>query len=1111
MMEHTMEERNKTICTHFKLINWYGFTNTLILPIGDATYITADNAAGKSAMMDAIRYCLHGEHSFNSASETGKKRTIEGYVRGLLNPERETYMRPVETYPDVYCHIAVQINNINEGNFVIDTLIHARNSETTTYRYIILNKTIAEIESVLIDENGYPASKRVMDSKFGPPADIEDVFASLGLRYNRDQIRNFNDLHRKIVSYKPTPHISDFIKSCVLDDKKVKLDRLFERKNKLTDINATYSKLICETEAIKQIQDIQKNIETRQNRLRQDEMLRTYLSIQHYKMECEESGKIIAAQESIVKNREDDKRRYEDEQGRMQDKINMAKAQQSIGGANEAIKKIEDEIAATKKEILTEETKVQKIVEYEESVKALYKNHNIVSKYEDEATIKRLTDKTLPPEIKEQAANDFKAFVNRLIEQLYTQKCELEKVMQQKREQKNEADRKIVDYTKNKVNYDQIGEAKSICELANAECRKAGIKGQVRLAFEYVSSIKDETWRNALECILGKSRYTIIPDVNCFDVALKVLNREKSVNAHLCNTPLLMQRKFNVVDDSAACLLNVAEPVARQFFDYKLGQIHAVALDEVKEYENSISREGLVSTGMDMYYLDYKRIRTYYLGQESITRNLELCRQSSQELECELKDLREKMQKTLDEYNALDRWRSCYAYVLDFKALTDLDRLQNSYDKLIEEMKRLIEAKKNDAVFMALQNTIDESHKRLQALKNMIHEAKSDVEAAEKEKIYQTGRKEQAERKLEQEKRILQQMENEDSLIYATMLNLYNRRVAEAKRPEDDKLEDTTISRYGDEINNYKKTNEQNMMQFGNQYKATRTLPEVDYDETLRNIEGRRRLIDQEENPRVQAEIRRLEEEYEIAFKKEFVLQTYHNCRQGKDDILKLNRRLKSLGFAKLLFQFEVKEVSDGDYGIILEYGKYLYDQNTAYGTNFDSNQMFLDLPGQNYTTERGRELEREISGVMEKLLATKDESRIAELSDYRNYLIYKIKCTDPIKGEIDFEKSIASYGSGAEIQIPHTLVLISSLITMYANNPNSLRIMYMDEPYNRMSAPNIKPMANFIKQQHIQCIYCAPDKMDSLGECSNVVLGIQKDLTDGAVSIAFVHKHEEA
>lgn len=61
-----------------RLVNWYGYGD-VTMPIGNFTLIIGANGSGKSAVMDAVKYALYGDTSFNKASDAKAKRTVPSY------------------------------------------------------------------------------------------------------------------------------------------------------------------------------------------------------------------------------------------------------------------------------------------------------------------------------------------------------------------------------------------------------------------------------------------------------------------------------------------------------------------------------------------------------------------------------------------------------------------------------------------------------------------------------------------------------------------------------------------------------------------------------------------------------------------------------------------------------------------------------------------------------------------------------------------------------------------------------------------------------------------------------------------------------------------------
>ena len=85
---------------------------------------------------------------------------------------------------------------------------------------------------------------------------------------------------------------------------------------------------------------------------------------------------------------------------------------------------------------------------------------------------------------------------------------------------------------------------------------------------------------------LGRRRYTILVEPQYYDLADDVLNNSRYRYAHLFNTKLLLKKKLVVEQDSVLKQLEIKNEIAKKYFAYQLGRMHAVPLNEVRNYEN---------------------------------------------------------------------------------------------------------------------------------------------------------------------------------------------------------------------------------------------------------------------------------------------------------------------------------------------------------------------------------------------------------------------------------------------------------------------------------------------------------------------------------------------
>ena len=51
---------SKIVLRNVQLINWYGFTNTVVPVAENLTLISGENECGKSTILDAIKYAYTG-------------------------------------------------------------------------------------------------------------------------------------------------------------------------------------------------------------------------------------------------------------------------------------------------------------------------------------------------------------------------------------------------------------------------------------------------------------------------------------------------------------------------------------------------------------------------------------------------------------------------------------------------------------------------------------------------------------------------------------------------------------------------------------------------------------------------------------------------------------------------------------------------------------------------------------------------------------------------------------------------------------------------------------------------------------------------------------------
>ena len=159
------------------------------------------------------------------------------------------------------------------------------------------------------------------------------------------------------------------------------------------------------------------------------------------------------------------------------------------------------------------------------------------------------------------------------------------------------------------------------------------------MACEYVSELKDEAWRDAIEAFLGVHRYAILVSPQAFDVANQVMDRSGHRYVELVNTKRLAERKIKCEEDSVYHYLQIQNETAAKYFQFWLGAIHAVELDEVAKYDNAMSKEGKLGRNMAVTYINTKKIKSYCLGGAAIELNRKRAAKKLDQLEKREKEI----------------------------------------------------------------------------------------------------------------------------------------------------------------------------------------------------------------------------------------------------------------------------------------------------------------------------------------------------------------------------------------------------------------------------------------------------------------------------------------
>lgn len=1104
---------NKTILRNIHLVNWYGFSNRTIPVSENLTLISGENECGKSTILDAIKYAYTGDTQFNKATSgynTGVgKRNLVSYTRCLVDASAGIYARPAEKIPVVYTHIALEyFDQINEHPFVLGVVIETAVTDIRgTHWYAMDGKTIADISFVYEEDSiikPYDASG--FQKKYGiqmktKKEGITLFMQMIGLKLPYQEVPKYQRKLRNIMAYNPAAKIQEFIKESVLEEHDVNFDKLKEAKKNIEQINGSLEQINQELQDLDSILADYDEHDKKALQIKVDDIKIIYKDLVQCQREIRETEEFIEKNRitcEILEEKIEKQDREIDDIDKTYSETRRALLDLDVSKAIEASRQLMDTYEKQLAKLVEEKEKLETFQQKMQEMAAQLSKMGVT--VQNAQILERLTSKSLEAAEKQKFIDLLREEIqecrDRLIEKNILLKRDLESVQNECIEQTS-----IIDScNKNRMDDSNVREQAELIKEINRELKKHGINEEAHMAYEYVIELKDENWRNAIEAFLGGHRYAVIVSREAFDVANAVLDKSKYRYVELVNTKRLMAKKMDCEEDSVFHYLTIQNETAANYFKFWLGRIHAVSMEQVPDYDNAMSMEGKLSRNMAVTYINTKKIRNYCLGSQAIELNKRAAERKLRDLEKREKEILLEQGRLQDKSRNLQTALTCFkefhlnAHKEWADVSVDLSREKGHY-------KELLEAQKNNAEFMALNERVmvlkqKLDDKRKECAENLKQKTILETEVSEKKKSVKGLKAKEAAKQAElDEKRITGNSAVEKAI------EEYDRYLS-GENQSGGLMAHATKERVNRRVRELEGNINGKQQTYNNRKQEVDKLPVgLGYEAAYQKRRGKIWIDDLQG---IQQKLKEQTLTYERIFKREFVLNIYHAAKDAKDDISDINKELRKLQFSTK-YQFDVRMLNDNsDYAKILRYAEFLQETN-----NMSDGQMTLtSLMG--YENDEVETREREIRDIINKVIDHSDIAEIKKFADYRNYMSYEIIINNDEVKDGKLSKQVG-YNSGAGTQIPYTLILSAALSMLYNVRVNSVRLIFIDEPFEKMSDHNIKRMLDFFKNQNFQVIFCAPpNKLESIGSECGVIIPVLKTSNDN-MQIGEIRFHEQS
>lgn len=1103
----------KIVLKHIYLVNWYGFINRKI-PVGqDLTLITGENECGKSTILDAVKYAFTGDTEFNKSTNAGSvggdKRTLHSYTRCLVDPSSGVYARPADKLPNVYSHISLEYyDGINNNSFILGVILETNvNNNVSPYWYVMEHKSMDEVSYVYEDgglKKPYDYQKfqkyygvQIMSRKEAMPKFMNMT----GLKLSFNEVSRFQRKLRSIMTYNPAAKIQQFIKDSVLEAHNVNFDKLKDAKNNIDKINITLELIKQEINMLDGILNDFENYGRISFRLFVDDAKQLYRDIRR----LEDS--IAATQKQIEQNLietqclSDEIGLLEVEKDQVEGAYLKARGDLLEMDCSKAIEAEKENRKRLEQERGRLEQEIRELVSFQESVEEMLSllresgtelealhTDKLCSLNSQEYTYAEKKDETLR----------LKIFMSETKDKAIECRGDIRKRLGEIQKELIHCRQVVEDCGKNRPDYSYVQEQQALIREINREFDSRHITSRARFSCEFVVKLEDEEWRSAIEAFLGIHRYSIIVEPEYFDIANAVMDRSSYRYVELVNTKILAGKHIRCEEDAVAQKLVIRNEIARKYFDYWLGGIHAVSIDQVPDYENAMSKEGKLSRNMSVTFINMKKLKTYCLGQEAIELNRKTAQNRLKELEREEKEILMQQKQNQVFVNKVEQMLGCFRDY-NFDAGQEHGKVQKKWEESGKNLNKLLKAQENNTEYLTLDARVRELEKQIATIKGVLEDKekrRNELEVDIGKRKFTLDRNNQLRQEREeklQELRLLHPSESK------TAIKEYDDFLSGNTRTGDVMLADSRRKREGEKgalansivggqkTYNIKKPQEERLpegLEYEGKYLARKNKIWVDDLQAIH--------VKMAEQTR----------KYESIFKNEFVLSIYQTALTAKQDVAGINKELRKLQFSTK-YQFDVNLLDDkSDFAKILRYAEYIKKTNKV----DDGQIVFGDLYG--YEEDEVEQREKEIREIINRIVEKNDEAMIQEFADYRNYMSYEIIINNADVKDGRLSKQ-AGYNSGAGTQIPYTLILSAALSMLYNARVNSTRLIFIDEPFEKMSDHNIKLMLEFFKNQDFQVIFCAPpNKTDSIGYECDVIIPVLKERNDN-MQIGSVQFHD--